>query len=89
MRMQVVHDIIVPAVTEKRCRYVDLIPANASSASSSSDANYYFISHGWARPFVELVDQLTTHFSPWQQTVWRWGEPVLQSSQVRHVSRAR
>jgi hypothetical protein len=79
--LQVTNNLIKPAVKVKACRYVDLIPASASAASSTGGA-FYFVSHGWGRPFIELVDQCKEHFSPEQQAIWQGGKPFLPWSQV-------
>jgi len=71
----VTYELIKPAVATRGCRYVDLVTPEAAVSRGSP---FFFISHGWGRPFVELVDQLVQHFSAESQALWRpRGEPAL------------
>lgn len=72
--------LIKAAVKERGCRYVDLID---STDAVSRGKSFYFISHGWSRPFVELVDQIIEHFKPENQAIWRpEGSPVLKWDEI-------
>ena len=78
----VTYELIKPAVMEKGCRYVDLIE-NESRTAVSRGRFFFFISHGWGRPFIELVDQLVAHFKPENQAIWRpKGSPILQWHEI-------
>ena len=69
----VVYDIIKPEVKEAGCRYVDLISERKREWAISKGKRYFFISHGWGRPFMELVEQLRSHFKSAQaQDVFVW-----------------
>ena len=67
-------------------------PASTGTRATASSPNeavvsggraFYFISHGWARPFMELVAMVQRHFSPEQQQVWRpAGQPALAWGEV-------
>lgn len=62
---QVVFEIIKPATEAEQCRFTDLMLHDSQQAAAvSGGREFYFISHGWARPFRELVDQLKRHFDP-------------------------
>ncbi len=76
---QVVFDVVKPATLQRQCRYTDLVDMRGSL---SSGKDFYFVSHGWARPFSELVQQLMQHFSPDQQLVWRRGGDAVPWSEV-------
>ena len=57
--------------------------ASPDEAVVSGGRAFYFISHGWARPFMELVAMVQRHFSPEQQQVWRpAGQPALAWGEV-------
>lgn len=49
--------VVVPATADARCRYTELLPPAATAPAAA------FVSHAWARPFAELVDNLTAHFA--------------------------
>ena len=53
---EVVNTIVVPETSAKCCRYVDLIAENEVSSP------YYFASHVWGAPFLDLVDTLREFF---------------------------
>ena len=60
---------------------MDLIIDSGSAVSRGR--SFYFISHGWGRPFVELVDQLIEHFKPENQSVWRGkGASILNWKEI-------
>lgn len=65
-------DIIKPAVKEAGCRYVDLMMPGEARSSVSSGRRFFFISHGWGRPFIELVEQLKAHFKAHKEEVFVW-----------------
>ncbi|KAG1655308.1 hypothetical protein FOA52_007965 [Chlamydomonas sp. UWO 241] len=81
---EVVTSIVQTETSEKRTRYVANLMwgDNAAPAAVSHGRNFYFISHGWSRPFPELIEMLRKHFSPEQQRVWRQGQPILTPAQV-------
>ena len=56
----VTYSIIKPAVQENGCRYVDMI---SDESAVSRGRRFFFISHGWGRPFIELIEQLKAHFT--------------------------
>jgi hypothetical protein len=61
---QVVSQIVVPATTAKRCRFTDLLAEawRKPGGAVSSGRAFFFVSHAWARPFAELVEQLRHYF---------------------------
>ena len=67
---------------DRGCRYVDLIEDDSGTAVSGG-RSFFFISHGWGRPFVELVDQIIEHFKPENQAVWRpKGASILKWEEI-------
>ena len=79
---EVAEDLIKSAVKAKGCRYVDLIKDDSGTALSRGK-DFYFISHGWHSPFVELVDQVIEHFKPENQAIWQpQGSKILQWDEV-------
>jgi hypothetical protein len=69
----VVYDIIKPEVKEAGCRYVEMISEKKREWAVSMGKRYFFISHGWGRPFMELITQLRSHFKSDQaQDVFVW-----------------
>ncbi|KAG1668517.1 hypothetical protein FOA52_012111 [Chlamydomonas sp. UWO 241] len=80
----VVKEIIKPETATQQFRYMDRMRAagGADAAAVSAGRPMYYISHGWARPFMELVAMLTKHFSAEAQSVWRHGQVVLQPCEV-------
>ncbi|KAG1677967.1 hypothetical protein FOA52_001385 [Chlamydomonas sp. UWO 241] len=87
---QVMAEIVRPATTERKERYVDLMLRSDGASKGSKDArgsvslgrSFYFASHGWARPFSEMVEMLVLHFGQYAQRVWRVGQPKLRMADV-------
>ena len=78
----VTYELIKAAVKDRGCRYVDLIEDDTGTAVSSG-RSFFFISHGWGRPFAELVDQIIEHFKPENQAIWRpKGASILNSDEI-------
>ena len=78
---------IIKTSTAPGERYVDLLAQWGNGGAVSQCRPFYFISHGWGRPFSELVEMITEHFSPGRQRAWRRGDmgeelPVLTPSEV-------
>ena len=71
-----------PATEGRHCRYVDLLAEEGKGGAVSSGRPFYFISHGWDRPFSELVNMCKHHFEAERQRAWRRGLPLLQLSEV-------
>ena len=89
------HQVVKPATEGRLCRYVELMTAEdgellqrpfGSAEGCRGDVSggraFYFISHGWARPFMELVEMVRRHFTTEQQRIWRPGQPPLPPSSV-------
>lgn len=68
---QVVEGYIKPRITAASARFVDLL---LPSCSSSVDVGVplYFVSHAWARPFVETVEAVLEHLSSAADTTRVW-----------------
>lgn len=81
---QVVEHIIKPATQAQSCRYTTflMLGPETSKQAVSQGRPFFFISHGWSRPFSELLVMLTRHFSPEQQSTWRRGRAPLRWSEV-------
>ena len=79
---QVTAAIVKPATEGRHCRYVDLLAEEGKGGAVSSGRPFYFISHGWDRPFSELVNMCKHHFEAERQRAWRRGLPLLQLSEV-------
>ncbi|KAG2440165.1 hypothetical protein HXX76_004278 [Chlamydomonas incerta] len=47
--------VVLPATSDRRCRYVDMLPPADSSTLT------YFVSYAWSMPFTLLVDLLSHH----------------------------
>jgi hypothetical protein len=77
---EVVSSIVQPETSEQRARYVARLMSGKDTVSRGR--SFFFISHGWSRPFSELIEMLRKHFSPEQQRVWRQGQPILTPAQV-------
>ena len=78
----VTYELIKAAVKDRGCRYVDLIKDD-SGTQISRGRSFYFISHGWGRPFIELVDQIIEHFKPENQIIWRpKGASILKWEEI-------
>ena len=71
-----------PSTEGRRCRYVDLLVEEGLGGAVSSGRPFYFISHGWSRPFSELVNMCKRQFDKERQRAWRRGLPPLHPSEV-------
>ncbi len=80
---KVVTDIVIPATKTRTCRFVNFLIGQGLRSSVSSGRPFYFVSHCWSRPFLELVEMIREHFSEGRQRIWRpHGEGVLSESEI-------
>ncbi|KAG1681630.1 hypothetical protein FOA52_014139 [Chlamydomonas sp. UWO 241] len=65
--------------------YPAVFPRPASvvvDACVSRGQHFFFVSHAWQRPMVEMIHMLQRHFSVHQQKAWRRGADPLIAGQV-------
>ena len=79
----IVSRYIKPETNRFKCSYSELLAANEGDAAVSRGSEFFFCSHTWGTPFSDMVDQLMTHFSPENQSLWRpKGSKILEQSEV-------
>ena len=78
----IVDTIIKPVTHHLKCSYSNLLSIQEPEALSRGK-EFYFCSHTWSTSFTDMVDQLTLHFSPENQSIWRpKGSKILQWTEI-------